>query len=490
MNPSGSSRATSRHPPAGVAPAVAVRHEGLDLFRLRPVGVLIRWAGFPYVFQALLLAAFVALAAAAWGGFTPPGIQPKLFARANLVTLLVWGIWWTAMIWIAVLFGRVWCAVCPLELVGNAAGRLARTLRLPQRPLPRWIASGALIAGLYAGVQLLVAGAQIHRVPAYTSFFLTALLVVAWVTGMVFKDRAFCRGFCPVGLLLGTYGRGGMLAVRRGDSLTCRECATRECLSQASRERLDARSCPSLLQPPQLASNRDCLVCGQCLKTCNSGNLRLLLRRPFAASDARERIASWPVTAFILIVSGFVIWELFTEWPAALRVFLAPPGWMAAWLDLPAATGWFNGIWALVIVPLIVWSALAVLARGLGAREAMGVLWRRLALPLVVVVAAGHMAKGLAKFVSWAPFLPEALRDPVGAATAGAIAARLAPSPAPLVTLSTVAGAGLALVAVAAVLALREQRLANPGGRLGLALQLPIVVLAVGFAGIIAGWIV
>ena len=88
---------------------------GYDLLRFRPVRSFVQWAGFPYVFQVILLGAFVSLAVSAWGLFPPAGVQDKLFAKTNLVTLLVWGLWWPAMVWTAVLFGRAWCAVCPLE---------------------------------------------------------------------------------------------------------------------------------------------------------------------------------------------------------------------------------------------------------------------------------------------------------------------------------------------------------------------------------------
>jgi polyferredoxin len=272
-------------------------HDGFDVLRLRGVRALIVWPGFPYVFQTAMLAVFVGLAMIAWGVHAPVGVKAKLFAKTNLATLMIWGVWWPAMVWIAVLFGRVWCTVCPLELVSNVSERIARALTFPQRPLRRWMASGTIIFGLYALIQMLVAGAHINRVPAYTSWFLIGLLTMALVTGLVFKDRAFCRAFCPVGLLLGTYGRSGMLAVRAGSGATCQGCTGQDCIVSCNRTRLDARSCPSLLNPPKLNSNRDCLICGQCIKACKPDNMQLLLRRPFPASDFRESVASWPVNA-------------------------------------------------------------------------------------------------------------------------------------------------------------------------------------------------
>jgi polyferredoxin len=138
------------------------RTEGFDLLRIGPIRSLILWRGFPYVFQALMLLVFVWLAVIGWGQHAPAGVSAKLYAKTNLVTLLVWGLWWPAMVWFAVFFGRAWCAICPLELVSNLTERLGRRLGIAQRPLRRWVISGSVIVALYALIQFLVAGAHIN----------------------------------------------------------------------------------------------------------------------------------------------------------------------------------------------------------------------------------------------------------------------------------------------------------------------------------------
>jgi polyferredoxin len=459
---------------------------GYDLLRFRLVKTLVRWWGFPYVFQAALLAFFVFMAVFAWGLYPPEGVNDKLFAKTHLVNLLVWGLWWPAMVWAAVLFGRVWCAVCPLELVANLSERLARMLRVKQRVLGKWLRSGALIVALYGMIQMLVAGAHLHRTPAYTSLFLWGLLTAAALAGFFFKDRAFCRGFCPVGLLLGTYGRGAMLAMRRTSGDTCAACTGKDCVRACNRTRADARSCPSLLNPARLKSNSDCLVCGQCVKVCQPDNMGLFLRRPFHPADARETIASWPVTLFVMLVSGFVVSELLSEWKAAQAVFLWAPEEVAALLGATRYAGWIEGIWTLFVVPAIVWTTLGgliVLARGAaGLREA----WRRLAIPLAVVIASGHMSKGLAKFVSWVGFLPLAARDPVGIETAEALAGKTLPQPASVLPMVAVSVVAMILVVTAACFALRELRLAQ--GETHRRYRLPVAVLASGFLFVVFGW--
>ena len=460
--------------------------QGYDLLRFRPIKAFVRWWGFPYVFQATLLAFFVLMAVFAWGVYPPEGINNKLFAKSNLVTLLVWGLWWPAMVWTAVLLGRVWCAVCPLELVSNITERFGRASGVKQRILGRWLRSGARIVGLYALIQILVAGASLHRTPAYTSFFLWGLLGTAALTGFFFRDRAFCRGFCPVGLLLGTYGRGAMLAMRPASGERCAACTGKDCVRACNRNKADARSCPSLLNPARLKSNADCLVCGQCVKVCEPDNMGLFLRRPFHSADAREAIASWPVTLFVMLVSGFVISELLSEWKAAQAVFLWMPEEVASLLGATQYAGWIEGIWTLCVVPSIVWAVLGglvVLVRGAsGLVEA----WRRLAIPLAVVIAFAHMCKGLAKVVSWVGFLPLAASDPVGAVTAQAITAKALPQPASLLPMIVVSLLAMVLVITAAYFAVRELRLAQ--GEMHRRYRLPVLVLASCFLFIVFGW--
>lgn len=246
------------------------------------VRYLVQSAWFPRIIQWPLLVAMISLIVLAWGAYTPDGINDKLYAKSHLATLLIWGLWWPLMIWGAVGLGRVWCMICPLEMVNNFGERLAQRSGWPARSLPRWLAGGSMILALYFVVMMLVPAISLHRVPAYTAWYLTAMLAGAAVAGAWYRDRAYCRGFCPVGLLLGTFGRGGIIAVRPGLKAAVGESPGP-----------DARSCPSLLNPSQLADNADCLVCTQCIKQAGSGSMQLLARWPFPAADARESLAAW-----------------------------------------------------------------------------------------------------------------------------------------------------------------------------------------------------
>jgi hypothetical protein len=434
------------------SPHAAETRGGVNLLRFHPVAALVRWSGFPGVAQGLMLAVLVALAVIGWGHFTPRGVNPKLYAKTNLVNLVVWGLWWPAIVWVTFLLGRAWCIVCPLELVSTQAEKLRGKLGLTARPLGGWLARGGLVVFLFGGLQMLVPGVQIHRVPHYTALFLCCSLGLAFGVGVWFKDRAFCRGFCPVALLLSAYGRGGALAVRPAGGGSC----------PSETPAPNARACPSLLNPARLNSNRDCLVCGACVKADTAGTMQLLLRVPYAKSDAREPVASWPLTLFVMIVSGFVTYELCGVWPAADRVFLWAPTNLSTALHAGAAAGWIQGVWTILVVPLLLWLGLGLVTRLLGGARTLGQAWRCLALPLAVVVATGHMAKALEKSASWVGFLPYAWAEPTGVQTALKLSAKALPPPAAWFSLPALSLAAMSLLALGVILALREAQLADP----------------------------
>jgi hypothetical protein len=215
--------------------------------------------------------------------------------------------------------------------------------------------------------------------------------------------------------------------------------------------------------------------------------MQLIIRRPFHPADVREPLASWPVTIFVMMVSGFVTGELCSEWKTAQSVFLWLPERFIDHFSLSPVGGWIDGVWAILVYPLVLWFVLGVIA-SLNSDDASIMIksWRLLALPIAVVISTGHMAKGLAKFVSWVGFLPYALKDPPGIITALKITSKAVSQPASLLSMPVVSIMGMLLVITGIYFSAREARLANPEtyrGRL-----VPKFVLGILFVFIIFGW--
>lgn len=133
-----------------------------------------------------------------------------------------------------------------------------------------------------------------------------------------------------------------------------------------------------------------------------------------------------------MFVSGYVSSEVASEWTAAKSLFLAPAEWAAKTVGAPNLGGWVEGVWTIGIFPLLLWSLFAALLIIFKATSSWGEAVRRIALPVAIVIAAGQMAKGLAKLTSWVGFFPVAWNTRFRVSTSLAMAARTFKQPASL----------------------------------------------------------
>jgi polyferredoxin len=447
------------------------RRLSLDVLSTRPARRLLRSPAFPLAFQLATLVALLALAVNGWGiGADASASELKTLRKTNLTTLVVWGLWWPGMIAAALVLGRAWCTVCPMELANRLGAALGKRLGLARLPLGRALRAGWGVVAAYLSLQLLVAGASIHRVPHYTALLLLALLGTALAAGLVFREpRSFCKGLCPAGALLSVYGRFTLVQLDVKDRAACERCTTKDCVAAANRDRLDARSCPSLLRPFARSASDGCVLCLQCAKVCPHGNVGFGHVPP--GSPLRAPALLRPAeAAFVVVASGFVTHELAGEVKWLEALYHRVPETFGALLP-GVSFGWLEAAWFLVLFPAALWLLVAGLARlagqGGGARE----LLLAAATGAAPVVAVAHVAKALAKLSSWGGFLPLAVRDPRGLDTLGALDAGHRAAPGPMVALSTVGALTLAGVAALALWSWRRARRAGStaAGRAGVA---------------------
>ncbi|MEW5822272.1 MAG: 4Fe-4S binding protein, partial [Cyanobacteriota bacterium] len=223
----------------------------LNFLKNKFINKLIRMPFFPYILQFLALLFFLILIINGFMTGSPEsyGNEITTFLRkTNFTTLIVWGLWWPGLILTTILLGRIWCTVCPMELVSNIFNRICRFLGFKGLKLNSFLSLGFIALLLYVILQLLVAGFEVHRVPIYTSYVLIGLLTIAVLAGVLFKEqRAFCKAFCPASLLLKAYSLFTPLILRKNINETCSNCDSKECVSEKNRNKLDVRSCPSYL---------------------------------------------------------------------------------------------------------------------------------------------------------------------------------------------------------------------------------------------------
>jgi polyferredoxin len=198
-------------------------------------------AWFPLVPQLAMLIVLGLLIAGGLGVSTPDAGLAKELRNTNLANLIVWSYWWPLIIIAAIVLGRVWCTVCPIELLSFWAGRYGL-----RRQVPPFLRSGWGITVFYA--LILIVGVHtlaIHRLPHRMALYLLTLTGTGVAIAFLYGKRAFCSHVCPVGHLLGLYSMVSPLEWRAGDQSVCKSCKTKDCVAKKSHYRLTARSCTS-----------------------------------------------------------------------------------------------------------------------------------------------------------------------------------------------------------------------------------------------------
>jgi hypothetical protein len=451
----------------------------IDLLKFRFFGKLAASRLYPLAGQILTLVCFGLLIV---GGLAAPHVSEKLtgtLRNTNLAALIVWSLWWPLVIISASLMGRVWCQVCPMELVNSLFSRIGL-----KRGVPRFLTSGWGVAVFYSLALLgFIRTFWAHRYPERMSAFFLWLFASAMIAGLIYEKRAFCNYLCPVGRLLGLYACCAPLEWRVRDEKTCEACRSKDCVAVRHAYRLTARSCTSNLYPASILDNRDCLVCTQCRKVCPWRNLRLSLRPPLADFFGGLRLR--PVEFFLLfLVSGLVVWELAEEWAPARNVLDFIPVKVSSWLGISGIAA--NSIQTLFLFILL--PGLLFLIPGLTGKWLSKISLREslsaFGLAFLPLVALGHLVKAVFRITSRLPYFSLALKDPVGFSTANLIASgkmkvdmRLADAISPWMT-------GLALlVLAAAILSIWSVGLKNPTSHsIGRAGRISYLVIATIYA--------
>ena len=129
----------------------------MDLLKLRPIRAVLSSKYFPIVPQLFTLSAYAAL----FTGSAGVGYDSRIagyISSTNLASQIVWTFWWSAVLVLGAVVGRVWCAICPLEFVNSIASRIGL-----KKKAPRFLRSGWVItlfysfllfgAGKYLGLQ-------------------------------------------------------------------------------------------------------------------------------------------------------------------------------------------------------------------------------------------------------------------------------------------------------------------------------------------------
>lgn len=379
---------------------------------------------FPFSLKILNLIIFFVLIYFGIQAYSEDPAFIKELRNTNLGNLIVWSVWWPIIILLSVLFGRIWCMMCPVETVTSFFSKIGFKFTRP-----RFILSGWFIVIFYALILLIgIQGFAIHRNPYYMAVYMMIIFVSSIVVGIIFEKNTFCRCFCPIGYLLGIYSRFSFMGWRVKKQHICETCKDKSCIEKKYLYSYLDKSCGVDLYPAKINDNVDCILCTGCLKTCNNYMTNNVAERPnpgfVKTGFAKGILNSSPLRTaemvFLVIVSGFVISEILSEWTITNQYLNFFPDRIKQAYDLRnfILKGLNYGVIIFIILPLIIWLIPIFFAKIFGNKLKLSEYMVNYGLAFIPIVAAAHIGKSLLKLTSRIPYFEHLPADYGGMITA------------------------------------------------------------------------
>jgi len=262
---------------------------------------------------------------------------------------------------------------------------------------------------LFVGIHTLA----IHRVPFRMAIYMLVLLGVAVAFGLLLSRNAFCARVCPVGHLLGLYARLAPMGWGVRDKSVCLDCKDRSCIASRTAYTFQGRSCGVGLRPAELRDNPG---------LAERPNPGWFPRRWFQDLWELEPLSA-AQAAFCLVVSGFVLYEIVTEWSVTGDLLLWTPTRLEQALGVSGVWGhgMVRSLTLFVALPAAFWLLPYGVFRLVGGRLTLGDYVRRFGIVFIPIMAAAHAVKALLKTTSRIPYWEHVVTDPVGGNTARGI---------------------------------------------------------------------
>ena len=193
-------------------------------------------------------------------------------AEKNIGITLSWIVGWPLLIFAFFFLARTWCSVCGLSV----PGWLAQHLLKPERPTPVFIReySGWIMTFLCIMLFWIEITWNAYQSPRLTGWIVSSITLGSLLFSMFFKRRVWCRYLCPLGALNALFSMPSVLELRSNTHMCMNRCPDHLCYTGED----EVAGCPMFRHPFLVDNNRDCILCGQCVKNCKLNSIHLNLR--------------------------------------------------------------------------------------------------------------------------------------------------------------------------------------------------------------------
>ena len=313
----------------------------------------------------------------------------------NIAPTMVWIIGWVGLAYVSAFGGNVWAVINPWRTLFGAVTGIGRRVRRQRVSAPRFAYPRAF--GVWPAFVLLLAFSWTElvypspAVPLHIAWLLVGYSALTWSGMAIFGCEAWLAHGELFSVLFGLLSRFAPTEVRVVDPAICARCGAR--FGEAGKA---------------------CVDCGEFVPRAGPSHWTLALR-PFGAGLLDARPVSASLAAFILLVLSTVLYD----------GVLGTPEWSAVESTLAGSTAVLGDVAPLLIrsVGLVAFWALFAgaylavcrLMSTLVARHRL--TWdiaRNLALTLVPIAIAYHLAHYLAYLLVQGQYIVPLLSDPFG----------------------------------------------------------------------------
>lgn len=351
----------------------------------------------PQAFVGLLLTATIL---GLFLGTADPEMNPGL--------VLSWSIGWPIMFFSFFFLARMWCSVCTLAMPGKHLQNLLK----PKRATPSFIKeySGWLMATLCIMVMWVEIVWNAYENPHLTGWIILAVSIGSCICSVLYSRRAWCRYLCPLGAINAIFAMPSVLELRSNRHVCLNRCKEHNCFGGGEIK----GGCPMFRHPYLVDNNRDCIICGDCIKNCNHSSIHLNLRlapQELWSLETPRMADSFLVVALGAIFFTFALHGEFYNLSADVARLTSglgfePPVWLAGSL-----------IFFSLILVFQVGYYLMVKAQSWHARMDQKFLRSMLGYGFIPLILGGYLAVHLEMFVGGAgrivPAVQQALNMPV-----------------------------------------------------------------------------
>ncbi|OQX11724.1 MAG: hypothetical protein BWK76_18715 [Desulfobulbaceae bacterium A2] len=190
----------------------------------------------------------------------------------NIGITVCWYIGWPLLVISFFFLPRMWCSVCAL----STPGAFLQKLVAPTRRMPLFIANHSrwIMALLCFAVFWVEIVWNAYDSPRLTGWILLTITAGSLISSVFFQRSAWCRYLCPLGTLNGIFSMPSILELRANRHLCDNQCEEHACY----RGTAQSPGCPMFRHPFLVDNNRDCILCGRCIKNCKLQSIQLNLR--------------------------------------------------------------------------------------------------------------------------------------------------------------------------------------------------------------------